>query len=301
MKTAGRHPVVIRNIQTSRGVVQYSIYDFLKEIENKPVIWNRMHIDNKNTAILDQNWNNLGRIFVPYINQLDEEEKTQIVDELKKHWLVIRKTLMKGLLLKKKGKGTHCHYLHHIEFFLNSKKIYLKDIATEEELQKLKENEIKIREAAGLSPPKNTNRKRPRQKGDNADSGSHADKASTSKRANADVSNSPRVRENSQQTLNNVCDPMSMCETASHQTTEDDDGHETSFDYRKQQQRTNSRIQRFATESAPTNSSNMANNSYDPNQAFFDSLKPSLRKLNDSQKLDFKIEVLKTLRKYKLY
>lgn len=36
----------------------------------------------------------------------------------------------------------------------------------------------------------------------------------------------------------------------------------------------------------------------EPEQAFFDSLKPWLRKMNEAQKLDFKIELLESLKKY---
>lgn len=34
---AGRHPIVIRSVQTSRGDIDYCVYDFIKEVEKKPV------------------------------------------------------------------------------------------------------------------------------------------------------------------------------------------------------------------------------------------------------------------------
>lgn len=113
---------------------------------------------------------------------------------------------------------------------------------------------------------------------------------------------SKNIAKNRNQSIGNISfDPMTFCETTSQPSLDVVSLQKDSqFDYQQQQQSTNIRFQQFAANSG--NSLAMQQyNSYDAHQAFFDSIKPTLRTLNDVQKLDFKIQVLKTLKKYKLY
>ncbi|KAM7364006.1 uncharacterized protein ACRADG_000700 [Cochliomyia hominivorax] len=300
---AGRHPIVMKNIRTSRGVVEYSIYDFIKEMKNKPVIWNRMHIDSKNAAILEKGWKDFSTKLVPFFKELDDDEQTVIVEEFKNYWYNLRKNLRSHLLLRRKGKTSHCHYLIHMEFFLETKRLSLKDVATEEELQQLLEFEIKKRAESGLPPPDISNIK---------DTARKAIASSSRKTSHTNVSKKPKIINvtagNPDETLCNTSfNPISFCETTSQTSLGEDsvneDVHTSSqqFDYRQQQKLTNVRIQNYAADNGFTNSFELPDQQNDAHQAFFDSIKPTLRKLNDHQKLDFKIQILKLLKKHNLY
>lgn len=247
---------------------------------------------------------------------------------------------MKNVLTIKKGTSGPCHFFRLMEFFLNSKKQYLKDILSEEDIETLKENEIIWRTENGFPPIENEHNKRTLPKENNKEANP---KSANSKKA-VEISPSKRsarlqqkridkietieeiqpktkkpkisttekivtkkqqtqIAENPVESFGNISfDPMSLCETTSQPSLDDVNIQKDSqFDYRQQQKSTNYRIQNYAANSISGNCLNSRDKVYDAHQAFFDSIKPTLRNLNDSQKLEFKIEVLKTLKKYKLY
>lgn len=240
----------------------------------------------------------------------------------------------------KKGISKPCHFLRLMEFLLNSRNQYLKDILSAEEIEKLRENEIKWRTEAGFPPTENVENKRSLPKEDYVEHKNKkpVEEASPNKRSarlqekrinkletivttnkNPQIKNTLTLKHpqtlknkatktqpthNPKQSLGSISfDPMSLCETTSQPSLDDVSIQaEAQFDYRQQQQCNNIRIQNYATNNRNTgNSKDLQDKAYDAHQAFFDSIKPTLRKLNDTQKLDFKIDVLKTLKKYKLY
>ncbi|XP_037806365.1 uncharacterized protein LOC119600289 [Lucilia sericata] len=243
-----------RCLTTSRGVVVFSIYDYLKEIGIRPALWDKDHVNRINRFM---DWDDVVRSVVPYFDELPTKEKQELNLEMIKLWKNITNLLMRTIKIKNSGdpKYRPYRYAHHMEFYLNNRGISLAEVGTPEEFQ---ENDEIGRK--------------------------HSEKRKKLKARKEKKILKNMVDQVEQDNSNNILpdvssyDPMLFCET----TTRDLNTTEHVYDY-------------------PVYDSNSFESDYeeeDPDQDFYDSIKPFLTKLDRAQMLDFKIEFLQILKKY---
>ncbi|KNC28134.1 hypothetical protein FF38_04351 [Lucilia cuprina] len=134
-----------RSLETSRGVVDYMTIDLIKQIERHPVIWDRLHQDYKSGDAKSVSWHAIGRVFVPFYDDIDEDEQRNITQSLKNRWNNCVKGLMKAVTLKRKNdrRFSPFKYTREMKFYLEMRGMQISDIYDAEENIGIEENQIK--------------------------------------------------------------------------------------------------------------------------------------------------------------
>ncbi|XP_065372028.1 uncharacterized protein LOC135963942 [Calliphora vicina] len=253
-----------RGLSTSRGVVTFSMCDLLKEIKIRPVLWDKDHVNRMNRFM---DWHDVVRTLVPYFDELTIEEQNEHTSQVLALWKRTTNVLMKSLKIKNSGdpKYRPYRYAHHMEFYLNNRGVTLDELGTPEEFEENEEMERRRCEKSNKLKAKNIKVSKLIKPTSNVEENfERQDYGNHSKNILPDDSS---------------YDPILFCET----TTQD--GFNTT---------------QPVYEFGDSNSNNFEcyNEEEDPDQDFFDSIKPILNKLNGAQMLDFKIEFLECLKKY---
>lgn len=178
---------------------------------------------------------------------------------------------MKNYCEKESGntKAPLYRYTRDLEFFLKSRGLNIENVASKQELEELDRrmskrnlpNPRKIRKVIDLSVD------RKKVKIDHVKNNLELTKPIVQ-----DCQVVPTVQDDNSVDIGNICN-----------------GNSFKHNYRQELPQYNTvKVKQLVVQSADD----------DADQAFFDSLKPTLCKLNDSQKLEFMIQVLKVLKKY---
>ncbi|XP_046805790.1 uncharacterized protein LOC111690202 isoform X2 [Lucilia cuprina] len=306
-----------RSLETSRGVIDYMTIDLIKQIERHPVIWDRLHQDYKSGDAKSVSWHAIGRVFVPFYDDIDEDEQRSITQSLKNRWNNCVKGLMKAVTLKRKNdrRFSPFKYTREMKFYLEMRGMQISDIYDAEENIGIEENQIKKENIEPMEEceemivdeqqsPKNKNNK-------TADTSITYRSARLREKQTALEKSLPEKKSNSPKYTNktqikttpisingSVCYSMADSNTSKEENDKEDLSHYGTPQLKKQK-----------TSAAVNDSANILQNIHQPltfsnesdaaDQAFFDSIKPALRKMNETQKLDFQIDILQILKTFR--
>lgn len=265
----GNHKV----LKTAGINLRYSMYDFIDAVKKHHIIWDREHENFHNRELRDQAWQQIGLQLCKNFDVASGAEKLEIAKTLLKRWKNTRDSYLRVNRLRQSGEEiSRASYIYEKELS------FLLDVKVEDE-KTLKEE------------PK-----------------------PCAKRKQFRILRAPikrqRESENNQSTIVDA-----IPETVANTHTLSNDGQHTTLDtfncttntstcpgnggthnYKSEQTTT------FAQDTNGTSSINPLSTvpaDPDPDQAFFDSIKPDMQRMSSDQKLEFKIEVLKILRHFK--
>ncbi|KAH8248304.1 hypothetical protein KR038_010546 [Drosophila bunnanda] len=247
-------------LRSAGNNLRYSMYEFIEAVHNRSIIWERRHPNFHNRELRDQAWQQIGQELCKNFETSSEPEKQEIVKTLLKRWKNTRDSYLRVHRLRQTGEEVaRASYIYEKELS------FLLDVKTESDDDE--------------EPPLKRDAKPPVKR----------------KRLPA-VQRTPRKRRSSGR--------ESDLETANHEPSIQDHLHFVLEDLNY------SREDPAPAEKAPvppisrdpncTNATNSSSSlSADPDQAFFDSIKPHMQRMCPDRKLDFQIEVLKILRNFK--
>ncbi|KAH8340995.1 hypothetical protein KR059_011965 [Drosophila kikkawai] len=273
----GNHKV----LRSAGNNLRYSMYEFIEAVHNRSIIWERRHPNFHNRELRDQAWQQIGQELCKNFETSSEPEK----QEIGKCFLLYQSLCYINYVsipipvktLLKRWKNTRDSYLRVHRLRQTGEEVARASYIYEKELSFLLD--VKAESDDDEEPPLKKETKPPVKR----------------KRLPA-VQRTPRKRRSSAQD--------SDLETADNDPSIQDHLHFVLEDLNY------TREDPAPAEKAPvppisrdpncTNATNSStSSSADPDQAFFDSIKPHMQRMCPDRKLDFQIEVLKILRNFK--
>ncbi|KAH8307544.1 hypothetical protein KR044_000769 [Drosophila immigrans] len=262
----GNHKV----LKTAGVNLRYSMYDFIEAVKKQNIIWDREHENFHNRELRDQAWQQIGLQLCKNFEDANNGEKQEIAKTLLKRWKNTRDSYLRVNRLRQSGEEiVRASYIYEKELS------FLLDVKAEEDETTLKSDPKAFAKRKPFRMIR-TPVKRRRESGDR-------ERAVDVVEAPTEPEpESPALLEDGMQitldTLN--CTPSSStlaqnCKRYSSSEVLQD------------------------TNVARSSSSAITSADPDPDQAFFDSIKPDMQRMSSDQKLEFKIEVLKILRNFK--
>ncbi|XP_030374619.1 uncharacterized protein LOC115624475 [Scaptodrosophila lebanonensis] len=246
--------------------MRYSMYEFIDAVKVHPIIWNREHEDFHNRELRDQAWQKIGQKLCKNFDAATAAEKLEIAKTLLKRWKNTRDSFLRVNRLRQSGEETgRASYIYEKElsFLLDAKQDSIKEDPKTPAPAKRKRFGILRSETKRRSSG-------PAQEDD--EGGLHA--VLDSLPYTEDASTLP---EGAQGTSAHNISALAKNETSTF-----------SMDF------THSSVNSSSTINAQTPLVTS-----DPDQAFFESIKPHMQNMTSDQKLEFQIEVLKILRNFK--
>ncbi|XP_034484610.1 uncharacterized protein LOC117789650 [Drosophila innubila] len=256
----GNHKV----LKTAGINLRYSMYDFIDAVKKHHIIWDREHENFHNRELRDHAWQQIGLQLCKNFDAASAGEKQEIAKTLLKRWKNTRDSYLRVNRLRQSGEEiSRASYIYEKElsFLLDVKA----DGADEEETLR-------------------------------------ADSKATAKRKQYRLLRTPvkrrRESENQQSTA-------ATPDSAVHQHNLSDDGLHTMLDTLSCTTTNTSTLHGVTSKGESTATfpqdpdPRSTTADPDPDQAFFDSIKPDMQRMSSDQKLEFKIEVLKILRHFK--
>ncbi|XP_022222844.2 uncharacterized protein LOC111074396 [Drosophila obscura] len=255
----GNHKV----LRTAGSNLRYSMYEFIEAVHKRTIIWERRHANFHNRELRDQAWQQIGQELCKNFAAASDAEKNEIAKTLMKRWKNTRDSYLRVYRMRQSGKDVvvRASYIYEQELS------FLLDVKTEtdDEEEPLKEETKSTPKRKRLCAQKTPKKRR----------SSEEETAATS------VSSLPN-------NLHSLLDDLN-CTTADNSTHP-----ECGASLAKPA------VTPFTGDFAScTNASAPTSANTDADQAFFDSIKPHMQRMNADQKLDFQIEVLKILRNFK--
>ncbi|KAM7364007.1 uncharacterized protein ACRADG_000701 [Cochliomyia hominivorax] len=252
---------VIRNVKTSKGDASYSTYDMLEEIRSRPSIWKISSVAHMDRTEFANSWRSVLEALIPRFRELNENEQIKITVDMRKYYSRLKNELI--LTIKYKQEGDKRYRLFN---YARNMDYVLKDrgIKLEEVFNQDELNAMELFE------------KRYKE--------CYATKALNKNNNKTEILQQNNDSPNGN---NEASDEIMEMEDAEMYS-------QYSYDPAMHYQETANPYHR------DTHKSGEIRKAKDADQAFFDSLKPWLRKMNPTQKLDFKIQFLEILKKHQI-
>ncbi|KAH8360255.1 hypothetical protein KR093_011636 [Drosophila rubida] len=268
----GNHKV----LKTAGINLRYSMYDFIDAVKKHNIIWDREHENFHNRELRDQAWQQIGLQLCKNFDVASAGEKQEIAKTLLKRWKNTRDSYLRVNRLRQSGEEiSRASYIYEKELS------FLLDVKAEDDETTLK-----------LDPKSPAKRKHSRS-----------------------MIRTPLKRHHISDSQERIPDVVDVSTDASgHQNALLEDGLHTMLDTLNCTTSTSTLPQNSKNESSTAifqdininganssaaNTSTTISADPDPDQAFFDSIKPDMQRMSSDQKLEFKIEVLKILRNFK--
>eukprot|EP00099_Drosophila_melanogaster_P022375 NP_649837.1 hinge2 [Drosophila melanogaster] len=246
-------------LRSAGSNLRYSMYEFIDAVHKRSIIWERSHPNFHNRELRDEAWQQIGHELCSNFDDSSEPEKQEIVKTLLKRWKNTRDSYLRVNRLRQSG-----------EEVARASYIYEKELSfllnvkaeSEDDVESLKEQPKPQAKRKRVSTAAQRSAKTPRKR--NSDQESNIEPA---------IRN-PAIPSN----INTVLGDLGCAK-------EDTATPEIAY------------IPQLPSD--PPCSTNTAYLSADPDQAFFDTIKPHMQQMCADRKLDFQIEVLKILRNFK--
>ncbi|XP_065371809.1 uncharacterized protein LOC135963762 [Calliphora vicina] len=308
-----------RYLETSRGVLEFTAIGLINQVERHPVIWNRLHEDFKKREAIDNAWDKIGAVFVPFYDELDEDERQSIIDTLQARWKNCVSGIMTSASLKRKNDRLFrpYKYAREMEFYLKTRGIKLADIYDAQEIdgiedtlvkkeshdeeQSMEEDEVENELDTEVAEPAPKNKKNK-----NTDTSmtfrsarlrEKQDKIPPKIIAITPINTKQRQIKKTPVSINN-----SACSNSSRDVEEYNEKEDIPYNSTPQSKKpkTSSVAINHSVHVTPISQPpTLTNESDETDQAFFDSIKPALRKMSETQKLDFQIDILQILKTFR--
>ncbi|XP_060647740.1 uncharacterized protein LOC132785602 [Drosophila nasuta] len=268
----GNHKV----LKTAGINLRYSMYDFIDAVKKQDIIWDREHENFHNRELRDQAWQQIGLQMCKNFEDASVGEKQEIAKTLLKRWKNTRDSYLRVNRVRQSGeeisRGSYI-YEKELSFLLDVK-------AEHDEIGAFK-----------------------------------VDRKTAVKRTHLRMIKTPQKRRReseNQERSSDVVDMGVSIDASIQQNALLEDGLNTTMETLNCTTNTSTLLpptqQNFKNESisaifgANSTAVNTSTNCIDPDpdQAFFDSIKPDMQRMTSDQKLEFKIEVLKILRNFKI-
>ncbi|KAM8703467.1 hypothetical protein ACLKA7_008141 [Drosophila subpalustris] len=262
----GNHKV----LKTAGINLRYSMYDFIDAVKKHHIIWDREHENFHNRELRDQAWQQIGLQLCKNFEVASGGEKLEIAKTLLKRWKNTRDSYLRVNRLRQSGEEiSRASYIYEKELS------FLQDVKADD-VETLKD-----------------------------------DPKASAKRKQYRTLRTPVKRRRQSDNQSTTVDVDATSEAAIHHHNISDDGLHTMLDTLSCTTNTSTI---HGAKGEPSNTFpqdiNTASSSTplplatvsadpDPDQAFFDSIKPDMQRMSSDQKLEFKIEVLKILRHFK--
>ncbi|XP_017058380.1 uncharacterized protein LOC108099392 [Drosophila ficusphila] len=246
-------------LRSAGNNLRYSMYEFIEAVHKRSIIWERKHPNFHNRELRDQAWQQIGQELCSNFAASSEPEKQEIVKTLLKRWKNTRDSYLRVNRLRQSGEEAA-----RASYIYEKELSFLLDVKaeTEDEEEPLKEDPKPQAKRKRLCAVQRT--------------------AKTPKRRNFGQETTPEPALDSptiQDSLQSVLGDLTY-------TREDTAPPEIVS------------LPQCVDPPCSTNTA-PASVTADPDQAFFDTIKPHMQRMCPDRKLDFQIEVLKILRNFK--
>ncbi|EDW38245.1 GL12487 [Drosophila persimilis] len=257
----GNHKV----LRTAGANLRYSMYEFIEAVHKRTIIWERRHPNFHNRELRDQAWQQISQELCKNFATASDAEKNEIVKTLMKRWKNTRDSYLRVYRMRQSGKDVMVRASYIYEQELS----FLLDVKTEtdDEEEPLKEETKSPCKQKRICAQRTAKKRRcSEEKTTDLPAATNSSLPNNLHSLLGDLSG----------TADNSTHPECGATPAKRSVTP------FSGDFAS-----------FTNVSAPTSAAP------DADQAFFDSIKPHMQRMNADQKLDFQIEVLKILRNFK--
>ncbi|XP_052847717.1 uncharacterized protein LOC128259402 [Drosophila gunungcola] len=249
-------------LRSAGSNLRYSMYEFIEAVHKRSIIWERSHPNFHNRELRDQAWQQIGQELCANFQSSSDPEKQEIVKTLLKRWKNTRDSYLRVNRLRQSGEEVaRASYIYEKELS------FLLDVKAEtEDDEELLKEEPKLQVKRKRLPAAHGSVKTPKRRR-NSDQESSLECAT----------NNPAIPDNFHSVLEDVSyareDTVPLEITPTSHFPADPPI--------------------CSTNTVPTSAP------ADPDQAFFDTIKPHMQRMCADRKLDFQIEVLKILRNFK--